>query len=330
MTASESRLLSAQRRLAGAVPLDVAGVWALAALAGWIALEWGAGAPRFLLGSALLFLLPGYLVVAVLFPHRESAAHAAPSILAPGDRIGLRERLALSFGLSVAVLPLLALALVLSPFPLRAPWFVAEWLGFVALAGVVAAFRRRRLAPEDRYLLPIADWVAETRHALGAGSRRDRILNAALLASVLLALGTGGLAIAAPLDGEQFTSLAVLTEDGENLTAGNYPAQLEAGESADLVTAVENHEGSEQEYTVVVVAERPASSERGRATEELLRYEGIADPGETWTNDHEVEPTLVGPNVRINYYLYRGDPPEDVGTVSAYRHAYLWVSVGGE
>ena len=60
---------------------------------------------RIVLGLLLVLFLPGYSLIAALFPGK-------------GDLDGI-ERIALSFGLSIAVVPLLGLALNYTPFGSR-------------------------------------------------------------------------------------------------------------------------------------------------------------------------------------------------------------------
>lgn len=328
MTTSEPTAPGWGSRLAGLLPLDVVAAWAFAGVAAAAALRLEPGVLRFVLATPLLFVVPGYLVVCALFPHAETATGRAPVLFDASDRLAVRERFALAFGLSLALLPIVGLAVAVSPLALRTRDLLLALLAVVALAGVVAGVRRARLPPQARFVLPLDAWLGELRAAVGTDQpSADRALNVVLLASVLLALVTAGYALAAPQDGEQFTDVAVLTEDGDELVAGGYPDAVAAGEDVELVTAIENREAASREYTVVVTAERPASAERGQAEQELRRFEGAVDVGERWTHRHTVSPTLVGDRVRLNYYVYRGDAPPDPGPASAYRHLYVWVTV---
>ena len=63
------------------------------------------GAARIVLGVLFVLFFPGYTLVAALFPARNS--------------IGRIERLALSFGLSIAVVPLIGLGLNYTPWGIR-------------------------------------------------------------------------------------------------------------------------------------------------------------------------------------------------------------------
>lgn len=83
---------------------------------------------RYVLGSLYVLFLPGYATVEALYP--------SPSELSP------LERLALSIGLSLAIVPLVGLVLNYTPWGIRL-WPVALSLFlFIALVSTVAAFRK--------------------------------------------------------------------------------------------------------------------------------------------------------------------------------------------
>lgn len=92
---------------------------------------------RPIIGLAFIFFVPGYVLVTALFPGKKA--------------ITLLERAGLSFGLSIAISPLVALFLNYTPYGV-----VLEPL-LVALAAVTLAFmlvaviRRRRLPAAERF-----------------------------------------------------------------------------------------------------------------------------------------------------------------------------------
>lgn len=338
MTYGESRMPAWQRALSDRVAVDIVLAWVLAG-ATYLAVTIGAPTPvRVLVGGVALFSLPGYVLVAILFPHRGPvAAPGRLSSLRGLDSVTARERFALSFGLSLAMLPVLGIAIALSPWGYSAGTVAAAFAIFVALGGLIAAVVRRRLPPEDRFRIPLARWAGEFRGALWTGSATERALNAVVLASIVVGLLAVGGAVAVPQGGATFTDFAVLGEDEDgDLVAGNFPEELAPDESASLVTAVENHEGETTDYTVVVTAEQRGGNAANR-TVELQRYEATVEPGERWTHRHELQPGSAvsepadaggsGSDVRVDYYLYRGDAPDDPGAESAYRHLFLWLSV---
>lgn len=312
---------------------DVLVGWAVAAtVAALVTLE-VASPLRTALAAPTAFFLPGYLLVAALYPARAATAAeggrpAGPGAVVDGHLGGvdLRERAALSFGCSLALLPLLGVGIGLSPWSFSTGVAVRAFLGLVLALGLVATLRRRRVAPADRLRVPVGAWAGEARAALRDGPGRSRVLNAALLGAILLALGTVGYALAVPPAGQQFTDFAVLTESDGELVAGQYPDELAPGESATLVAAVENRREDPTAYTVVVTAAPRVDGTLGEETE-LRRFEETVAPGERWTREHEVSPTASGERVRFSYYLYRGDAPAEPDAAGALHDLHVWTDV---
>lgn len=289
---------------------------------------------RVLLAGPLLLFLPGYVIVSALFPWSSN-----PAAYRPADRGVFRqfsdvngpERAALSFGLSLAVLPVFGLLVAFSPWGYTATAVIPLLSAFVAVGAIVSTFQRQRVPVDDRFGVSLAARAGSLRRFLTGGGTASTAVNAALVVAVLLAMTSIGYALAAPQDGERFSDLQLLTEteDGEYV-AGEYPEALDAGAERSLVVGVENREHERTEYTVVTRVERVDAGD-GAGTvvdaEELRRTSATLDHGEVWHDEHTVAPEMTGEDLRISYYLYRGDAPDDVGEESAYRHVYLWVEV---
>jgi uncharacterized membrane protein len=97
----------------------------------------------FRIAFGLLFALffPGYALISALFPER--------------DRLGGIERLALSFGLSIAVVPLIGLILNFTPWGIKLYPIVISVTIFILIASAVAWYRQRKLAPDQRFRVVI-------------------------------------------------------------------------------------------------------------------------------------------------------------------------------
>nr|QNO46655.1 hypothetical protein LDPDHNFI_00009 [Methanosarcinales archaeon ANME-2c ERB4] len=94
---------------------------------------------RLLLGLVLVLFLPGYSLVAALFPRRNDL-----------DSI---ERIALSFGLSIAIVPLIGLALNYTSYGIRlVPVLLGLSLFTISLA-VVAGVRRGLVSEGERFVV---------------------------------------------------------------------------------------------------------------------------------------------------------------------------------
>jgi uncharacterized membrane protein len=96
---------------------------------------------RIILGLPLVLFLPGYSLIAALFPRKY-------------DLDGI-ERIALSFGLSIAVVPLLGLALNYTPFGIRLSPILTVLSVFTISLALGAYVRRSMIPEEDRFVVDI-------------------------------------------------------------------------------------------------------------------------------------------------------------------------------
>src|SRR4030042_5765063 len=94
---------------------------------------------RIVVGVPFVLLLPGYCLVAALYPRR--------------DDLQGPERLALSFGLSIAVVPLIGLGLNYSPWGVRLDPLLAFVALFIVLLAAAAVVRRGLLPREQAFVV---------------------------------------------------------------------------------------------------------------------------------------------------------------------------------
>lgn len=286
------------------------------------------------IAAPLLLFAPGYAVVSFVFPRRSDASSRltlANERTVRGrfsGRIGPIERLALAVGMSFAILPFLGLVIA-TVDGFTPETVVVAVSGFVLTVGSLAVIRRQRVPPEARFRFGIVDGLERVGAALApANSPLLGVVNAVLLVSIVLALATGGFALLAPQDGEQFTDLRLLTEDDSGeLVAGDYPDAIEPGENASITVAIENQEGEETTYTLVVQQQRLVDGtivERDTLSVEQYRV----DDGEMAVDERTIEPTGTG-ELRFAFLLYEGDSfPNPQTTENAYRSGHLWIDVG--
>ncbi len=315
---------------------------------------------RVVLGLPFVLFVPGYAFIAALFPEAGESPVAdtegeTPDAGSPadegsdaGDRSGIDgiERVALSFGLSIAIVPLIGLVLNFTPWGIRLVPILASVSGFTLIAVAAAAVRRRELPEEERFRVPYRAWVAAGRaELLEPDSRGDAALNVLLVLSIVLATASVGYAVAVPKQGEQFSELYLLTEgeDGE-LVADDYPTEFVQGEPRSLVAGIGNQEHATTDYTLIGKLQRvdvrrvgndSVNDTSGAANvsisvleeEEVARFGPELAHNETWLERHEVTPTLTGERLRLTYLLYDGTPPDDPTVDNAYREVHLWVNV---
>jgi uncharacterized membrane protein len=339
-------------RLTGpAVALDLLAVVAYAAVA-VIALTRPSvyGTPLAVaLGLPLLFFAPGYGLVSALFPGatpgdavetRETEARGTGEdgserlSLAEARQRGVSgaERVALGFGVSLALLPVVGLALELSPWPIDPTTVLLSVASATVGFAAVGAARRFRRPPDARFSVPVRAWFDDARGVLFGGSLFDRALTVGLAAAVVAAVAAMGYAVAVPGPDQSYTGVSLLSqnETGE-LVADDYPRNFEAGSSRPLVVELDNREGERTGYSVVVELQRVEQADDGGAEvleeRRLATFTPTVGAGETWRTVHEVTPTMTGEDLRLVYLVYRGEPPNEPTTGNAYRHVHVWVNV---
>ncbi len=301
---------------------------------------------RVVVGLAFVLFLPGYAFIAALFP--EAGEPPQPDdedgdgrLSTPVNRdrgIDGIERVALAFGLSIAIVPLIGLALNFTPFGIRLVPIITSISLFTVIAAGVAAVRRWELPEDERFRVPYRRWIAGGKDELfNPDSRFDAALNIALALSILLATSSVVYAVAVPPQGEQFSEFYILTEDDEGeLVAADYPETLVADELEPLHVGVGNNEHESVEYTVIVQlqhveGEGNESQVINRA--ELDRWSVTLSHNETAIDERDVGVTagvaseFEGEDRRLQFLLYDGEVAEEPTRENAYRDLHLWVDI---
>lgn len=296
------------------------------------------------IGFGLLFVLfvPGYALVAALFPEAGGSpgTKQTADVDRTADEAGIDgiERTALSFGLSIAVVPLIGIVLNFTPWGIRLVPILLSIGGFTVIAAIVAAVRRWELPPEEQFTVPYREWAGATRTELfGPETRADAILNVLLVCALLLATSSVAYAVAVPQQGESFSEFYLLTENDEGeLVADEYPTEFVADEPQPLIVGIGNQEHETTEYSVVVQLQEVERTGGENTTEggvtvldreRLDTFETQLEHNETWQHQHEIAPQTTGDELRLVYLLYTGDVPETPTKDNAYRSTHLWISV---
>lgn len=282
---------------------------------------------RLVLGLPFVLFLPGYAFVAALFP--EAADDSVTGKDRGIDRI---ERIALSVGMSIAIVVVSGLGLNFTPWGIRLVPLVLTISTFTIGCTIIAARRRWELPLKERFSVPYYKWItAGQSEIFESDNRTDAALNVVLALSLLLALGSVGFAVAVPQDSETFTEFHLLTEndDGE-LVADDYPEEFVRGQAQSVIVGIENNEHETVEYTIVVQLERvEEDGEKSEIVErdELDRFSTTLKHEETWRAEYRVVPTMTGEQLRLTFLLYDGDVPEEPTHENAYRELHLWIDV---
>lgn len=247
---------------------------------------------RVLLGLALVLFGPGYALAAAIFPRRQ-------------DLDGV-TRTTLSFGLSIAVIPVLALLLSITPWGIR-PWPVTLalvlWTFLLCIAGLI-----RRSSAISSDLTDLHTAIDPFRWWHGCSRRHKYGLT-------ILALALGGLLIGvAPLMTRPAPRLTEFYILGKNSLAEDYPRQAALGEAVSVTMGVVNRENIEQTYRVEVWVVDSLQPERrdlvGRYGPITLPYGEKAEQTITWKmpragEDEQVEILLFSRDNRQPYRILR-------------------------
>lgn len=289
---------------------------------------------RAVVALPFVVFLPGYAITAALFPRtvdrfRTGERHT-PFAAATDGALSPRERVVLSFGTSLAALPVLGVVHSLANLGFETPALVGT-LSVVVLLGLGVGLVRRVRAPRrERVSFSPGAWPTEIKSRLIHESPVDTVLTLALVVAVLAATSGLSLALVAPNGGNSYTTTKLLTENETgDLVMDGYPTNLSSGESASVVLGVENHEGSRTSYTVVTELQS-VREENGTLTvlreRELGRRNQTVPAGETWYHEQSVSPELSGDTQRVVFLVYRGDPPAEPRVANAYRPAQLTIN----
>ncbi|HET8687596.1 MAG TPA: DUF1616 domain-containing protein, partial [Methanosarcina sp.] len=195
---------------------------------------------RNILGLPLVLFLPGYALIAALFP-------------AKSDLDGI-ERTALSFGLSIAVVPLIGLGLNYTPWGIR-PFPILISLSALIFIMCGLAYLRRAKLPETETFNISFEAIALSLRAeiLGESeSKLDKTLTVFLIISILLSVATLVFVVVSPKEGEHFTEFYLLGSEGK---ADNYSTKYIIGENGTVIVGVVNHEYRPINYTMEVKLE---------------------------------------------------------------------------
>ncbi len=250
---------------------------------------------RLVLGLGFVLLVPGYALQAALFPRR--------------DELDGAERLGLSFGLSVAVIPPIILLLEALPWGIRLwPIVLSEAL-FMTLCSVLALHRRGRLPHSDRVGLELE---IDLRGWWAAQDRIQRLLLGMVgLALVGTAIATTAI-VSTPRPDDRLTEFYVLGSEG---LAESYPRHAVLGQPVTVTMGIANHEGAVGTYRVEI-----------HCGGDLIGQVGPIDleAGEIEERPLTFVPGQVGTDVKVEFWLFR-----DSG-LEPYRSLHLWIDVTEE
>ncbi|MCK4266152.1 MAG: DUF1616 domain-containing protein [Thermoplasmata archaeon] len=219
-------------------------IWAIIAAVGTLMLPDGDIA-RIILAIPLLIFLPGYALVSVLWPEKHMKIQSKGEDSAPLSK-GLDniERVALSFGLSIAIVSLMGLALHYTPLGITLESSLISDLAFVMVFAGLAYLRRSKMPMEERFHLDFS-FKSPTIPA-------NRIEKTFILIIAICFIASGitlGYVLTTPSAEQRFSVFYILDA---NDTAENYPLNITVGDNTSVILGIVCHEYAVTDYAIII------------------------------------------------------------------------------
>jgi len=184
---------------------------------------------RIILGIPIAVFLPGYAFLEALFPKKMQLS-------------GI-ERVILSFILSLAIVPLIALILYFTPLGVKLEPVLYATSGFIVFASIIAWLRRRRLPIEERFKI-------ELKLTRPVWNRQTTIGSVVLMVIILGAIGILVYFASHPQPADAYTEFYLSPVTGEDLS---YLSTLHLGQEAEVDVEVVSHELVAANYQIDVL-----------------------------------------------------------------------------
>jgi len=260
---------------------------------------------RIILGIPFIFFIPGYILIFTLFPARKS-------------NIGINfiERIALSIGFSIAIVPTIGLALNYTSTGIQLESIFLCIFVFVLGIGALGMYRWFNLDPSERFIINFD--IPK------------------LKSNVLIT----------PQQKEKFTEFYLL---GSSQNSTDFPRNISAGENYSVIIGVANHEYRTIDYTIEVWLINETEVENKTTIENMWFFDKISVSlthtdlvidninKAQWEYPYSFSTNKTGlfkltfllfttsTNDYIKDFDYKEIAQEKIST--AYRETHLWISV---
>ncbi len=220
---------------------------------------------RVIFGTFLLVFIPGYALVAILWPGK--------------DGIGNMERIALSFGLSIVVVSVIGLILNFTSNGITLSSTLAGLFIIQIILTIFAYMRRQQLTEQERYHIALP--MPQT---LLPSDKTEKLF--VIMISVVLVLSGCVLAyvLMTPSDGERYSQLYILDSNG---TAENYTLNMTTNGTASIIVGIRCHEYEEVNYKVIIGIENATTINDGSNWDQTFSFTGDNSFERDITLDHD-------------------------------------------
>jgi uncharacterized membrane protein len=288
---------------------------------------------RIILGLPFIIFIPGYILIFSLFPTKKT------------DRgIDLLERVTLSFGFSIAIIPLIGLGLNYTSWGIRLESILLCIFVFIIFVGTLAIYRWFNTNTDDRFRISL------DLSRLKSKGKLNNILTVLIIISILMALMVVAYTSITVTKNEKFTEFYILPTD-RNTT--HYLKNLNIGEKYNLILGVLNHEYKTIDYVIEIwlINQSIYYNELENENETIINSMWFIDKIPITLGHKDFEKTLTT-QWEYNYSLYinkigsfklvfllftspTGPYSKDVDyadiaeekTSNAYRENHLWIDV---
>jgi uncharacterized membrane protein len=190
-----------------------------------------AGVIRNVMGFVFIVFIPGYVLIFTLFPTRKT-----------DKGIDIVQRIALSFGFSIAVVSLILFGLNYTlDIQLNSVSLFLTY--FVLIFGFIGLYRWHKTPRQERFVITLEI------PGISQETKIDKVLTILLVFSLLIAAVAIIYIINNPKEGEHYTEFYLL---GPNDEQGGYPENLKVGDKVNGTLGVLNHEYRTINYTIGV------------------------------------------------------------------------------
>ena len=277
-----------------------------------------------IVGVPFLLFVPGYAVTVALFP-RKLPWHG-PVDSNGSDGLFPFDRLVLSVALSVALAIIVGVNIEFTPLEIQISTVVGFLVIITLIAASVGVLRRSELDRRQSDVWSVSGFQ-ETGRSLFA-SDSDSLATVMVVMAVAVSLVSVAVVAGTGERGEQYTEFGLLTEDENgDLVAEDHPSNMSVGDETPLYYTVTNREQRDHTYFIVVQLQEVSSDGTVTRAERVNGFRAPVEAGETAQRGHTITPTFAGEELRLQYLLYRGQPPAEPNESNAYRHLHLWVDV---
>jgi len=272
---------------------------------------------RIILGLPFVLLFPGYTLMVALFPRKES--------------VGGIQLMALSFGLSIAIVLFISLWLNSTHWGIRLESILYSLFVFLVIISGIAWRRLRKIPPEMR-----RDFSFTINPPNLGQNRLSRALSIAMIILILGSLWTIGYVIARPMTGDELTEFYCLginhqpkdyptefTLDDGQIVSVEYsnPSTVFSDQWGRLTLGIVNHEGKDTTYRVTIQVDgmQVGIPFQGRIVDEIIPITLTRE--EKWEQEIGIVPQHLGDNQKVEIFLYKE------GGAKPYLNLNFWINV---